>query len=160
MRTMAVLVACAAALLHAAPAAPSDSSSREPCAGLPLQSLLSEAAPRSFVASAKGTPGYVHTGEIADKALCSSIFEPLTVLPDESPGFADRFCGLFRAELSRGGDRAKEAILGGPDPGEPLPGFGSCDFFAQDGATTISARAVYILQPDQSTKLLVMVSAW
>ena len=42
---------------------------------------------------------------------------------------------LLRAELSRGADKANEAILGGPAPGDPTPGFGSCDFFAQDGAT-------------------------
>lgn len=161
MRKAAVLVAGAALLIYATPAAPSDSATLELCAGLPLDSLLRAAAPQSFAASSKGIPGYAHTADLADKSLCSSISEPLTVTPEESVGFAKRSCGLLRAELDRRDGGAKEAILGGGDPTDSAPpSFGSCDFFAQDGATTISARAVYTLQPDHSTRLLVMVSAW
>ena len=156
----AVLVACATLLIRAASAAASDSASREDCAGLPLESLLRQAAPLSSAASPKAMQGYSHTAELAERSLCSSISAPLTITPDESSGFADRFCGLLRTELRRRAGEAREA-RGGREPGDSAPeSFWSCDFFAQDGATTISARAVYIVQPDHSTKLLVMVSAW
>jgi len=161
MRKAALLVACTALLIPAAQAAAADTAPREDCAGLPLESLLSQAAPRSFAAGSEGISGASHTAELADKSLCSSISEPLTVIPEESSGFANRFCSLLRTELSRHSGEAKEALLGGGGTGDPAaPGFRSCDFFAQDGAMTISARAVYFLQPDRSTRVLIMVSAW
>lgn len=161
MPKTALLVACAVLLIAAAPAMAAESASQEACVGIPLEDLLRQAAPRSSAASSMSPSGASHTAEVADKSLCSSISEPLTVIPEESSGFADRFCGLLRTELSRRSGAAREAILGGGDPGDPAaPGFHSCDFFAQDGATTISARAVFFPQPDHSTRLLVMVSAW
>ena len=160
--TKAAALFVGAVLLAFAPpaAATSERASREACAGLPLDALLREAAPRSAAALPKKVPGYAHTADVADKSLCSSISEPLIVIPEESAGFADRFCGVLRSELGRRGG-AQEARLGGPAPGESAtPPFGSCDFFAQDGSTTISARAVYMVQPDASTKVFIMVSAW
>jgi hypothetical protein len=160
MRKAAFLVAGAVLFIPAALAATSDSASREPCAGLPLLSLLREAAPRSSAASPKAASGYSHTADLPEGPTCSSISELVTIIPEESSGFADRFCRLLRTELSRSGNMASEA-RGGAEPGDSAPpSFWSCDFFAQDGATTISARAVYFAQPDKSNRLLVMVSAW
>ena len=160
MRSATLLLVCAGLLICVTPAAPSDSSSQELCSGLPLQDLLRQAAPRSFADASNAVPGTAHTAELADRALCSSISEPLVVIPEESSGFADRFCGLLRTELGRRSGEPREARLGAGEPDPAAPGFRSCDFFAQDGAVTISARAVYFLEPDHSTRLLVMVSAW
>jgi hypothetical protein len=157
--TLAVVVV--SAVISGIPAAASEDA-KEPCADIPLESLLRQAAPKSTRDGTWRVPTISQHAEIANKATCSSITEPLaTVRPDESGALQNRFCKLLRSELARRGGEVTEGRSAVGDPGNTdPPNYTSCTLFSENVGQIVSVQAIYMLQSDRSTRVMVTVNAW
>jgi hypothetical protein len=161
MRSVLALVTLISSLILGVPASASEDA-KEQCAAIPLESLLRRVAPKSTGDRTWKVPSISQHSEIADKATCSSIAEPLaTVRPDESRGLEDRFCQVLRSELASRGGKVTEGRSGGGNPGDTdRPSYRSCTLFSENAGQIVSVQAIYMLQPDRSTRVMVTVSAW
>jgi hypothetical protein len=162
MRRALLFVTLVSSIVLSAPATASERSKTEPCADIPLERLLQQAAPKSTQGHTWRVPTISQHAEIADKATCSSITEPLaTIRPDESRGLDDRFCQLLRSELARRGSAVTEGRSSAGNPGDTdTPNYTSCTLFSENSGQTFSVQAIYMLQADHSTRVMVTVSAW
>ena len=162
MRRILPLVTLVTSIVFGIPAAASADSKGEPCAGVPLERLFQQAAPKSAQDGSWGTPTISQHAEIADKATCSSITEPLaSVRPDESSALDDRLCRLLRSDLARRGGKVTEGRSAAGNPGDTDPAnYTSCTLFSENAGQIVSVQAIYRLQPDHSTRVMVIVSAW
>lgn len=158
----ALLVTLVSSIVLSAPAAASESAKTEPCADIPLERLLQQAAPKSAQGHTWRAPTISQHAEMADKVTCSSITEPLaTIRPDESRGLDDRFCQLLRSELAGRGRAVTEGRSSAGKPGDTdPPSYTSCTLFSESAGQTVSVQAIYMPQADQSTRVMVTVSAW
>lgn len=162
MRKVLPLVALVFSFVMIVTATASGDTKKEPCADIPLESLFQQAAPKSAQGGTWKVPTISQQAEVADKPACSSITEPsATVRPDESNSLDDRFCQLLRSELARRGGRISEgrSAVGNPGDTDPL-NYTSCTLFSENAGHVVSVQAVYMLQSDHSTRVMVTVNAW
>ena len=162
MRSVLPLVTLVTSIILGIPATASEDSKKEPCADIPLEGLFQQAAPKSTQDRTWKVPTVSQHAAIADKATCSSITEPLaTVRPDESSALGDRFCHLLRSELARRGGDVTEgrSSVGNPGDTDP-PNYTSCTLFSEKAGQIVSVQAIYMLQSDHSTRVMVIVNAW
>jgi hypothetical protein len=83
------------------------------------------------------------------------------VRPDESGDLDDTFCQLLGSELAGRGGVVTEGRSAAGNPGKAeSPNYTSCTFFSEHAGQIVSAQAVYMLQSDHSTRVMVFVSAW
>lgn len=162
MRRVLSLVTLVSSIVMSVPATASGDSKKEPCADIPLESLFQQAAPKSTQGRTWKLPTISQQAEVADKQTCSSITEPLaTVRPDESSAFDDRFCQLLRSELANRGGQIAEGRSSAGNPGETdPPNYTSCTLFSEHAGHVVSVQAIYMLQSDHSTRVMVTVNAW
>jgi hypothetical protein len=107
-------------------------------------------------------PTVAQHAEVADKPTCNSITEPsATVRPDESRALDDRFCQLLRSELANRGGQIAEGRSSAGNPGDTdAPNYTSCTLFGENAGHVVSVQAIYMLQSDHSTRVMVTVNAW
>ena len=162
MRRAPFLATFVTSIILAIPAPASEGSQKEPCVGIPLADLFQQAAPKSTQDRGWRVPTVSQHADMAAKATCSSITEPLaTVRPDESSAFDDRFCRLLRSELARRGGAPTEGRSAAGNPGDTgPPSYTSCTLFSENAGQIVSVQAIYMLQPDHSTRVMVIVNAW
>jgi hypothetical protein len=129
---------------------------------MPLAGLLQQAAPKSTGDLDWRAPIVSQHAEIAGKATCSSLTEPqTTVRPDESKALDDRLCRLLRSELATRGGLVTEGRSSVGNPGDTDPAsYTSCTLFSENEGQVVSVQAIYMLQSDHSTRVMVSVSAW
>jgi hypothetical protein len=147
MRRVLPLVTLASLVTLAIPAAASVGGTKEPCADIPLEVIFQQAAPKTTRDRTWKMSTISQHADLAEKATCSSITEPLTsVRPDESSALDDRFCHLLRSELARRGGQVTEgrSAVGNPGDSDP-PNYTSCTLFSESAGQIVSVQAIYRL---------------